>query len=91
MVRTRVAVVSVAVLLVVGGFVAGTRADTANVPPGVDPKLWQQLSPNLGIALRTERGQTGPQKFYGTLMFKDGESWRRVVLEEEPPGVVPAR
>lgn len=91
MVRRGLAVFCAAVLLVVGVFVASTRADTPGVPPGVNPKLWQQLSPNLGIAMRTERSQTGPQKFYGTLMFKDGESWRRVVLEEEPPGVVPAR
>jgi len=61
------------------------------VPPGVDHGLWHQLSPNLGIALHVERGPTGVEEFYGTLMVRDGEGWRAVILQEPPPGVIPAR
>jgi hypothetical protein len=91
MVRMRLALVCVAALLVLGSFVPRTQAESPTIPPGVDPQLWQQLSPNLGIALRMDRRAAGHREFYGTIMFRDGETWRKVILEAPPPGAIPAR
>jgi hypothetical protein len=91
MVRMRLALVCVAVLLLLGSFASRIQADSATIPPGVDPQLWQQLSPKLGIALRLERRPTASREFAGTIMFRDGETWRKVILEAPPPGAVPAR
>ena len=91
MVRTKLAVVLVAVLTVLGILVANAQAANPSFPPDVDPKLWQQLSPNFGVALRRDRRTKEPREFYGTIMFKDGETWRKVILDAPPPGAVPAR
>lgn len=91
MVRMRLALVCVVVLLVLGSFASRIQAANPTVPPGVDPQLWQQLSPNFGVALRMDRRAKGSRDFYGTIMFRDGETWRKVILEAPPPGAVPAR
>lgn len=90
MVKMKFVLSCAALLLVLGSPVPETKADSPTVPPGVDPQLWQQLSPNLGMALRLDR-RGKAREFYGTIMFKDGETWRKVVLEAPPPGAVPAR
>jgi len=91
MVRMRLALVCVAVLLVLGSFVPRTQAESPAILPGVDPQLWQQLSPNFGVALRRDRRTKEPRDFYGTIMFRDGDTWRKVILDAPPPGAVPAR
>jgi hypothetical protein len=87
----RIVLLVAVVLLTIAVFAVSTSADTPDVPPGVDPGLWQRLSPKLGIAVQVERGKAGPPQFHGTFMFKDGETWRPMILKGEPSGVVPAR
>jgi hypothetical protein len=87
----RIVLLVTLVLLTVAVLGGSTPTAAPDVPPGVDPGLWQRLSPKLGIAVRVERGKVGPPQFHGTLMFKDGETWRPMILKEEPAGVVPAR
>jgi hypothetical protein len=87
--RHRIVLV-VGVVLTVALIAVITSADTPDVPPGADPKLWQRLSPKLGIAVQVERGEGGTRQVHGTFMFKDGENWRPMILKE-PSGVVPAR
>lgn len=86
----RIALLVVVMLLIAAVFALSTSPAIANVPPGVNPELWHQLSPKLGIALRVERGLGRAPEFHGTLMLKEGDSWRAVILRE-PQGVVPAR
>ncbi|HEV8232288.1 MAG TPA: hypothetical protein VGQ75_08060 [Thermoanaerobaculia bacterium] len=96
----RIVLVVAVVFLIVAGFAVTTPAATpvaattpaaaADVPPGVKPEMWQQLSPKLGIAVQVERGEGGTRQVHGTFMFKDGENWRPMILKE-PSGVVPAR
>lgn len=87
----RIVLLVAVVFLAVAVLGVSTPTASPDVPPGVDPGLWQRLSPKLGIAVRVERREGATPQFEGTLMFKDGETWRPMILKGEPSGVVPAR
>lgn len=59
------------------------QENTQDLPPGVAPEKWIQLSKTAGIVMNVRRPPV-IQKIYGTLMVKRGDTWKEVVLESSP-------